>query len=125
MLDEMPKAITLRLGKAIRLSAGKLLDILGIIVADKGAKATLVCNLSGAVSPEADTVRVHSAVVGAVLPGVHDLKGLGVVLRNDEASVEEHFSEFVLVLLGEWVDGKGKGVCFWVDVPVVHEPFKG
>lgn len=125
MLDELSVAARSTLGETVGLSAGKILDVLGVIVADVGTEATLVGGLSGAVLSELDTVRVLATLVGAVLPLLEDFKGLLVVLENDEASVEVDLVELVHVVLVVRIVGKGERVGIGVELPVVHEPLKG
>lgn len=125
MLDELSVAARSTLGETVGLSAGKILDVLGVIVADVGTEATLVGGLSGAVLSELDTVGVLATLVGAVLPLLEDFKGLLVVLENDEAGVEVDLVELVHVVLVVRIVGKGERVGIGVELPVVHEPLKG
>jgi hypothetical protein len=124
MLDELSFTSRLALGETVGLSAREILDVLGVIVADVGTEATLVGRLSGAVLSEIDTVGVLATLVGAVLPLLEDLKGLLVVLENDETSVEVDLVELVHVVLVGRVVGKCQRVGVGVELPVVHEPLK-
>jgi hypothetical protein len=124
MFDELSVTSRLALGETVGLSAREILDVLGVIVADVGTEATLVGRLSGAVLSEIDTVGVLATLVGAVLPLLEDLKGLFVVLENDETSVEVDLVELVHVVLVGRVVGKCQRVGVGVELPVVHEPLK-
>lgn len=125
MLDELSVAARSALGETVGLGAGKILDVLRVIVADVGTEATLVGGLSGAVLSELDTVGVLATLVGAVLPLLEDFEGLLVVLENDETSVEVDLVELVHVVLVVRIVGKGERVGIGVELPVVHEPLKG
>jgi hypothetical protein len=118
----------LTLGIAVRetvgVGAGELLDVLGVVVADEGAETALVSGSAGRVGAELDAFGVLAVLLGTSRPCVHDLVGLGVVLRDNEASVEHELSKLVLVVLAVGVDSKGERVVGGADVPVVQEPLK-
>ncbi|KAI6759855.1 hypothetical protein HG531_013761 [Fusarium graminearum] len=124
MLDELSFTSRLALGETVGLGARKILDVLRVIVTDVGAETTLVGGLTGAVLSEIDTVGVLATLVGAVLPLLEDLKGLLIVLENDETSVEVDLVKLVHVVLVGGVVGKGQRVGVGVELPVVHEPLK-
>lgn len=125
VLDELTLAARATLRETVALGAREFLDILGIIIADVGTEATLIGGFTGAVLSELGTLGVGAAIVGTLLPGVHDLKRLLVVLGNDETSVEVDLAELVLVVLMGRIGGKCHGVGVGVKVPVVHDPLKG
>lgn len=126
---QMANEAALTLGIAVRetvgVSASKLPDVFGEIVSNKGAEAALVGGSAGRVGAELDAFGVLAVLLGASCPGVHDLIGLGVVLRNNEASVEHELAKLVLVVLAVGVDGQGEGVVARVEVPVVQKPLEG
>jgi hypothetical protein len=124
MLDELSFTSRLALGETVGLSARKILDVLGVIVTDVGTETTLIGRLSGAVLSEVDTVGVLATLVGAVLPLLENLKGLLVVLENDETSVEVDLVKLVHVVLVGRIVGKSQRVGVGVKLPVVHEPLK-
>lgn len=126
---QMTDEATLTLGIAVRetvgVGASELPNVFGEIVSNKGAEAALVGRSAGRVGAELDAFGVLAVLLRASCPGVHDLIGLGVVLRNNEASVEHELAKLVLVVLAVGVDGQGEGVVARVEVPVVQKPLKG
>jgi hypothetical protein len=125
VLDELAIASRLGLGETVGLSALELLYVIGEIVANVGTEATLVRGLARAVVLELVALRVGAALLRAGLPSIKDFKGLGVVLGNDEASVEVDLAEFILVVLVGRVGSKGKRVGVLMKVPPVHHPLEG
>lgn len=126
---QMANEATLTLGIAVRetvgVGASELPDVFGEIVSNKGAETALVGRSAGRVGAELDAFGVLAVLLGASCPGVHDLIGLGVVLRDDEAGVEHELAKLVLVVLAVGVDGQGEGVVARVQVPVVQKPLEG
>ena len=124
MLNELSVAARLGLGETVGFGARKILDVLGVVVSDVGTETTLVGRLSGAVLSELDTVGVLATLVGAVLPLLENLKGLLVVLENDEAGVQVNLLELVHVVLVVRIVSESQRVGVGVELPVVHEPLK-
>lgn len=124
MLNELSVAARLGLGETVGFGARKILDVLGVVVSDVGTETTLVGRLSGAVLSELDTVGVLATLVGAVFPLLENLKGLLVVLENDETSVEVNLLELVHVVLVVRIVSESQRVGVGVELPVVHEPLK-
>lgn len=122
--DECAIAPRMGLGEAVCLIAGELLDVVGVVIPDIGAKSSLVCRSAGVIRPELGAFRVAAPVVWTVLPGVQDLKGSCVVLRYKKSRIEVLLSELVLVPLVRRVKGERQGVGGRANLPVVHQPFE-
>lgn len=123
--DEAALTLGIAVREAVGVGAGQLADVVGVVVADKGAEAALVGRAAGRVGAELDALGVLAVLLGTAGPGVHDLVRLGVVLRDDEARVEHQLAKLVLVVLAVGVDGEGERVVAGVEVPVVEQPLKG
>lgn len=123
--DETALAFGIAVRETVGVGAGELLDVVGIVVADESAETALVSRSAGRVGAELDTFGVLAVLLGTSRPCVHNLVGLGVVLRDDEAGVEHELSKLVLVVLAVGVDSKGERVVGGADVPVVQEPLEG
>lgn len=123
--DEASFALGIAVRETVGVSTGQLPDVVGVVIADEGAKAALVRGPAGRVGAELDALGVLAVLLGASRPGVHDLVRLGVVLRNDEAGVEHELAELVLVVLAVGVHGQGQGVVARIEVPKVQQPLKG
>lgn len=123
--DKVAVTLRLTLRISVGLVAGQLLDVLGVVVADKRPEAALVGGLARVGLAELDALGVLARLLGAALPGVKDLEGLVVVLGDDEARVEVVLAELVLVVVLGGVRGEGEGVGLGGEAPVVHQPFKG
>lgn len=116
----------LGLRETVGLVAGQRDDIGGrVVVADVGTKATLVGGLARAVGAEVNAVGVLATGLRARLPLVKNLKGLLVVLENDETGVEIDSLELVLVVGVLGVVSESEGVGGRVQAPEVHEPLEG
>lgn len=123
--DEAALALGIAVRETVGVGAGELLDVVGVVVADKSAETALVSGSAGRVGAELDAFGVLAVLLGASRPRVHNLVGLGVVLRDDEAGVEHELSKLVLVVLAVGVNSKGERVVGGADVPVIQEPLKG
>lgn len=124
VLDELAHATLVGLGETIGLCAGQLFDIVGVVVAHKGAEAALVGGLPALAVSELGAARVLATLVRAVVPISEDVVCLVVVLHDHEASVEEQLAKSIVVVLYIGVDGEGERVVVRRDAPVVHEPFE-
>lgn len=122
--DEATLALGIAVREAVGVGAGELLNVVGVVVADESAESALVSGSAGRVGAELDAFGVLAVLLGTSRPCVHNLVGLGVVLRDDEASVEHDLSKLVLVVLAVGVDGKGERVVGGADVPEVQEPLE-
>lgn len=117
--DEAAFTFGIAVRETVGVGAAELLDVVGIIVADKGAETALVSRSAGRVGAELDAFGVLAVFLRTSRPCVHNLVGLGVVLRDDESSVEHELSKLVLVVLAVGVNSKGERVVGGANVPVV------
>lgn len=122
--DEAALALGIAVRETVGVGAGELLDVVGIIVSDKGAETALISRAAGRVCAELDAFGVLAVLLGTSRPGVHNLVGLGVVLRDDESGVEHELAKLVLVVLAVRVDGQGERVVGGANVPVVQKPLE-
>lgn len=124
VLNELAHAALVGFGETVGLCAGQLLDIIRVVVADKGAEAALVGGLPALAVSELSAAGVLATLVRAVVPVSEDVVCLVVVLHDHEAGVEEQLAESVVVVLDIGVDGEGERVVVRRDAPIVHEPFE-
>jgi len=118
VLDELAVAARVALGETVGLVAGQRKNLVGILVADKGAETALVGRLPTLAVAELSAAGEATAFVGAVIPLLEDLVGLVLVLHDHETSVEEQVVLAVAVVLGVGVVGERHGVVLGVDAPV-------
>lgn len=117
--DKAAFAFGIAVRETVGVGAGELLDVFGVIVSDKGAETALISRSARRVGAKLDAFGVLAVLLGTSRPGVHNLVGLGVVLRDDESGVEHELSKLVLVVLAIGVNSKGERIVGWADVPVV------